>query len=516
MKKILFTILTILFFATFSSSLVVHADVYGDLYYNIDSGTITITRCNANVSGNYVIPNEIEGYPVVSIGKSAFTNCIELTSVTIPDSVTSIHDGAFAGCKKIESIRIPESVTYIGQGAFSAYTNRYWAGKVKYIGQNLISAESTLDGVYSIREGTKVIACGAFFCCNVSRVILPDSLMYINDGAFLSCNLDGAIIPNGVIDIGMNAFNGSRVEIVKIPKSVTSIGKDAFGNCKRLKSITVDNENEYYTSLDDNLYDKCKTTLIQYSICKTASSFSVPASITTISSSAFSDCANLKTITLPESITNIDECAFSNCTSLTSMTIPNSVTSVGSNIFNGCSSLKTIYAPISLLGETNLKKGNTANIMYYCTVSYKFDDGTVKTERVFKGDNAVFPTPPSGYDYTYVVDGKKWDGINVESDVEVKVISTPKAITATTYKKLSSTYKFEIKADKELINEPVIVALYDTTGRCIFVKTILFDGDDKGSISTPIFANVDHAIVFVWEGFDHMKPCGGKEIVPID
>ena len=86
--------------------------------YEIGDAEVTITRCDEATEGEVVIPDEIEGLPVTSIGGSAFSACGGLTSITIPDSVTSIGDGAFAGCLNLNSVTILDSVTSIGEGAF--------------------------------------------------------------------------------------------------------------------------------------------------------------------------------------------------------------------------------------------------------------------------------------------------------------------------------------------------------------------------------------------------------------
>ena len=78
---------------------------------------IVITSCKTWAEGELLIPAEIEGYPVTSIGNYAFQSCSNLTSITIPDSVTSIGDSAFWGCRGLASVTIPNSVTSIGDDA---------------------------------------------------------------------------------------------------------------------------------------------------------------------------------------------------------------------------------------------------------------------------------------------------------------------------------------------------------------------------------------------------------------
>ena len=127
---------------------------------------------------------------VTSIGEWAFDGCSSLTSVTIGDSVTTIGYQAFSGCG-LTSIVIPDSVTTIGSGAFSgtAYFNdeSNWENGVLYIGKHLIEAKTSLSGEYTVKEGTKAIAGSAFYGCDLTSIVIPDSVTSIGDQAFRGC-----------------------------------------------------------------------------------------------------------------------------------------------------------------------------------------------------------------------------------------------------------------------------------------------------------------------------------------
>ena len=151
------------------------------------------------------------------------------------------------------------------------------------------------------------------------------------------------IIPDGVTYIGNYAFSDCvSLTSITIPDSVTSIGYGVFSECSSLTSITVGANNANYKSIDGNLYTKDGPTLVRYAIGKTATTFTIPDGVTSISDYAFYNCSSLTSVVIGDSVTSIGYEAFYNCSSLTSVVIGDSVTSIGGYAFYGCSSL-TIY-----------------------------------------------------------------------------------------------------------------------------------------------------------------------------
>jgi len=184
------------------------------------------------------IPNS-----VTSIGNGAFGYCSSLTSINIPDSVTSIGNGAFSRCSGLTSINIPDSVTSIGNSAFSrcsGLTSINIPDSVTSIGMAVFSSCIALTSV-TIGNSVTSIRDSAFISCSgLTSITIPDSVTSIENYAFKKClGLTSVTIGNSVTSIGQSAFEGcSGLTSITIPDSVTSIGSSAFYNCSGLTSIT--------------------------------------------------------------------------------------------------------------------------------------------------------------------------------------------------------------------------------------------------------------------------------------
>ena len=241
---------------------------------------------------------------VIIIGEDAFYACICLESIEIPDSVTTIGEDAFYACTSLKSITLPDSATTVSGTAFknTAYykNSSNWDNNVLYIGNHLITTKNAISGSYTIKEGTKIISDEAF-------------------------------------------YYWKSITSVTIPDSVTTIGKGAFDNCTSLTEFIVDSDSQYYSNDEYGvLFNKDKTTLIQYPIGNTRTIYTIPDSVTTIGDYAFVFCGSLTSITIPDSVTTIGMWAFASCSSLTSITIPDSVTKFGDSAFANSDKLTSV------------------------------------------------------------------------------------------------------------------------------------------------------------------------------
>jgi hypothetical protein len=292
-------------------------------------------------------------YNVTSIGVSAFYGRSSLTSVTIPNSVTSIGVSAFGVCSSLTSVTIPDSVTSIGNYAFdecSSLTSVTIPNSVTSIGVSAFYGCSSLTSVTIPNSVTSIGDYAFTGCSSLTSVTISSRVTIIGNYAFAECSsLTSVTIPNSVTSIGVSAFGVcSSLTSVTIPNSVTSIGDYAFADCTSLTSITVDLNNPNYSSVNGVLYNKNQTTLIQYPVGLSSTSFIIPNSVTSIGNYAFGECSSLTSVTIPNSVTRIGDSAFNSCSSLTSITIPSSVTTIGVDAFLFCTSLTSVIIPSSV------------------------------------------------------------------------------------------------------------------------------------------------------------------------
>lgn len=363
----------------------------GGFTYSINADNTITIRGHTDPVGELIIPENIVGRTVNSIGHEAFINT-SLTGVTISDSVTNIEDWAFAFCQCLTNMTIGNSVAKIGNRAF--YYNNVLASamipdSVENIGLEAFYACPSLTSL-TIGQGVTNIGEAAFHSCtsltsitvntnnsiycspngvlfNKSQTMLiqypgskpgsytvPESVTNIEDLAFSFCaGLTSISLPISVEYIGVRAFfSCDSLTCVAIPKNVTHIGERAFYACDGLIAITVDTSNSVYSSSNGVLLNKNQTTLIQCPGGKIGG-YTIPNSVTNIGDEAFVSCDRLTGMVIPDSVISIGTRAYLSCTSLTNVAIGNSVTHIGDSAFYSCYSLvnAVIPASVTIIGD---------------------------------------------------------------------------------------------------------------------------------------------------------------------
>ena len=299
--------------------------------YNLNpNDTLTITKYLGS-NPNVVIPTVIYGKTVTDIGNDVFASR-GLTSVVIPNSITSIGARAFRLTTKLTSIVIPNSVTNIGEAASqgSSITSIILSNSLTEISVNMFNS-SKLTSIILPGSVTS-IGTGAFSnCSDLSEVTLSSNLIHIGDGAFANTtSLTHITLPNSITNIGEYAFSGSNLTSINLPNGLTTINVGAF-NRSKLTSVVMPNS---ITSIGQHAFGNC------YDLTNVTFS----NGLTGIGDYAFWGCSNLKNISIPESIQYIGMFSFRDCTGLTSLNIKTSSPDcvIGDHAFNGCTGLSSV------------------------------------------------------------------------------------------------------------------------------------------------------------------------------
>ena len=393
---------TLLYYLGNAKELTLPADCKGE-YYVIGAN---VFENNTTIS-SIVIPNS-----VTSIGSSAFKGCTGLTSVTIGNSVTSIRDNAFRNCNGLKGVHISDISAWCGiDFGFNDSNPLYYANNL-YLNGELVTE-------LVIPEGVKEIKKYAFYgCTGLTSVEIPNSVTSIGDYAFYECyRLTSIVIGNSVTSIGNGAFYGcTGLTSVEIPNSVTSIGSSAFKGCTGLTSVTIGNS---VTSIRDNAFKSCtglKTVINLSNLTFTKGStdngyvayyanvlVNAPGAesvtVTIEGDYAFAVYGDVNTLvayngkatelTLPADYNGetyiIAAELFKNNSNIKSVTIPESVTEIGDYAFSGCTGLTSIVIPNSVT-----KIGDYAFYCGYRLESVVIGSGvTTIGESAFESCNAL-------------------------------------------------------------------------------------------------------------------------------
>lgn len=406
--------------ASAEESIVASGEYKYNLTWTLDSeGTLTIS--GEGEMYEYGIPwedykNDIKSIVieegVTNIAWGVFYNYRNVTSVTIPASVSEISYYSFPGCSSLTALHvdpdnaeyisvdgvlytkdktklikypdnkegteyvIPASVEFIEFNAFLGCNNlsaiNVEAGNTEYASEDGVLFSKSKERLirypvnkseteYVVPDGVEWLASDAFYDNDhLTAITLPDSMAWIGADAFSNCQgLTSIAIPEGVQSIENGAFRRcENLTTVTIHGSIKRIESSVFAGCKSLTAITLP---ETVESIGFSAFEGCKSltsinipdtvTSIEYRAfygCESLTSIALPEGITKIENDTFYECKNLASVTLPATLTTIERNAFAHCESLTSITIPEGVTTIGSSAFSLCINLTSITLPEGL------------------------------------------------------------------------------------------------------------------------------------------------------------------------
>ncbi len=303
---------------------------------------------------------------VKNIGDSAFYQCADVKAIAIPNSVESIGISAFCYCTSVEAIVIPNSVTAIKNYAFQYCTDMTTVtipDSVTYIGRSAFSHCSKLEEV-TVPASVGTIGENVFyFCKQMKKATISEGIKSIGSQAFAYCeSLTDISLPVSSLEtIGASAFNGTGLTSFTVPASVTSIGKNPFLDTASLSEIKVAEGNSNY-KVENNVLIELKDSesykVVSYPYAGNVNAV-VPAKVQVIGESAFQSVP-IQSVSLPGSLKEIQTQAFYGANYLTGISIPGNVETIGNSAFNSCYVLKDVS-----LGGGLITLG--ASAFYNCT-----------------------------------------------------------------------------------------------------------------------------------------------------
>ena len=337
-------------------------------------------------------------YPVTSLGTSAFESCSNLQSVTLPTSITSINSDAFYGCTKLGSVNLEEGLTTIALRAFyncnltsvtipstvtsvgsGALTTVVWKPVTCTIGTGEDAPfYSTNSQITKFTFGDKVETVPSYLCKNMSKIdtiVLPPSVKSLGQYAFAFCtSLKSINLPVTQKTLPTSFLEGcSALESIELPATLTTINTDAFYGCSKLSNVNL---HEGITTINLRAFYNCNLT-----------SVTIPSTVTSVGSGAFkgnplttvvwkpvtcsistgedapfySTDSKVTSFTFGDQVEAIPSYLCYNMTKLDTIVLPATVTKIGSYAFNGCSALKALEFPKGITTvTTSVLEGSTA------------------------------------------------------------------------------------------------------------------------------------------------------------
>ena len=295
---------------------------------------------------------------VATIGEECFRTADKLETVTLSENLSEIPKDAFDGCTALRKIEIPEGVSDVEEAAFLSCTSLQKVSlpaSLEAIGERAFWQDEALNTLL-IAEDSQLeeVGDGAFqWCSSLEAIDLPADLKKIGSSAFSDC---GSLKSVGIEtdtesqleSLGESAFRSTQLSDFYFPDTLTEIGERPFGSCAKLKSLTVGENNSLLKSVNGVLFNKDGNELLVYPPEKEGRAYKIPQGVTKIAKYAFWGASDLQEVTMSDGVLELGEFVFQDASSLKSVIFADSVTDIGRLSFYNNETLENVRLPDSL------------------------------------------------------------------------------------------------------------------------------------------------------------------------
>lgn len=319
-----------------------------------------------------------------------FLNGEEVHDLVIPDGVTDIKDYAFYSCESLTSVTLPEGLSSIGKNAFAKCSGMTSVTIPSTVTRCADRAFSDCNNLNAVHINNVAAWCKTSFVAHTSNPLYYAKHLYMNGQ-----EVKALVIPEGVTSIGAFAFDCTEITSVTIPTTLKSMGKYAFNGNTGLTAVHIKDlaawcQIEYEEGDSYYAANPLMTAKHLYLNGQEVTDLVIPEGVTSINGWTFYFCESLTSINIGNSVTSIGKNAFSNCSNVRTITIGSAVKSIERKNFYDCKELQTVYSlieePFDLSNEYQFNiYDETSSTMLFTSATLYVPYGTKAKYEAAKG-----------------------------------------------------------------------------------------------------------------------------------
>ena len=345
----------------------IEEEIDGIRYRLYENKTAVIRYGELLGNETHVIPDTVNGYTVVGIAESAFSDGKAEGEFILPDTIQFIDKEAFFLSQNLTTVNLPANLEIVGESAFrSTGLKKIIIPDINIFNQLVFESCENLESV-TIQAGNRIPDYSFRSCTNLKEIYLPEGIVEIGISAYDNCSISNLNLPSTLKVIDESAFSNNPIDEIVLPETLEVINGGNFTDTVA-KNIPADIKIGFSNFSDQDLGDHFVASWDVNQLVEEKTEISeedkirgdkfpdnqihnvvIPEGIKEVGADTFWGFENLTSVTLPSTLEVINDSAFRDCISLTEIVIPEGVTYIGGNAFSGCSNLKKVTLPSTLV-----------------------------------------------------------------------------------------------------------------------------------------------------------------------